>query len=176
MSKILSIILFGLILLSCKGQSERIENDLYKCLINSLSEGEKIKLTQIFDDYEKHLIEKGILKSSDSKDYYYLYKRIADSEVYDFANEFNFSEKISFLNRKSPEESEVIIGCHRKIFESKKYRESNLYKFTVEIKLQSNHMVTPVVIAKTTIKYMTEEDFELEYNRFNTLMFIENFK
>lgn len=144
--------------------------------MESLSEEEKAKLNLIMADFQNHLIEKGILQSSDSKSYYDLYKNIADSGTYDFTNEFNFAEKISFLNRKNSEENQGLVNCHREIFQSEKYLDSKLYEFTKEMQSLRNHKVTPLIIAKTTTKYLSEEDFELEYNRFNTLMFIENFK
>ena len=98
--------LFTLIIIftiSCKDQSKRIENDLYSCLTSSLSQDEKTKLDLIVADFESHLIEKGILQSADPESYYNVYKDLANTEDYDFTNEFSFSEKISFLNRKKPE-------------------------------------------------------------------------
>lgn len=176
MKKLFVFIVFGLLTISCKSQSDRIENDLYKCLTESLTEDEKAKLNPIITGFEIHLIEKGILQSSDSQSYYNLYKKIAESGTYNFTNEFNFSEKISFLNKKNPEENQGLVNCYREIFQSEKYLESKLYEFTKEMQSLRNHNVTPVIIAKTTIKYLSQEDFELEYNRFNTLMFIERFK
>ena len=144
--------------------------------MDSLSEDEKQKLTPLIADFEKHLIEKGILESSEPKSYWNLYNKIAETGTYDFSNEFNFSEKISFLNRQNPSDNEQLINCNRDILQSEKYLESKLHEFNQEMQSLRSHRITPVIMAKTTVKHLTTEDFELEYNQFNTLMFVENFK
>jgi len=169
------LLLLIILILSCKKQSPKVENELYDCLMSSLSDYEKKKAEPIILNFEKHLIDKEILESSSPESYLNLYKKIAKLGVYDFSNDFNFSEKISFLNRKKPSENQGLIDCHSKVFQSEKYLKSKLYKFTKEMQSLRKHRVTPVIIAKTTIKYLSEEDFELEYNRFNTLMFIETY-
>lgn len=176
MNQIFTIMFIGFLLFSCKKESNQIETDLYRCLITPLSEEEKTKLNLIIKDFENHLIEKGILQSLDSKGYYNFYENIAKSEVYNFTNEFNFSEKISFLNRKSPEEHHGLINCHQEIFQSEKYLKSKLFRLTKEVHSLRKHRITPVILAKTTIKHLSEEDFTYAYNRFNTLMFIERYK
>ncbi|WP_299438285.1 hypothetical protein [uncultured Aquimarina sp.] len=174
MKKILLIILIGLLTISCKSQSGRVENDLYGCLMDSLTDTEKEKTGIILSDFEQHLIDKGILESSKPESYWNLYNKMATTEVYDFSNDFNLSEKLSFLDRQNPSENQGFLDCQNKIFQSEKYLKSKLYKFTEELQSLKNHRITPVIIAKTTIKYLTVEDFELDYNRFGTLMFIEN--
>lgn len=176
MNRIIVVIIIVFLMVSCKNQSDRIEQDLYKCFTASLLEDEKTKLKSIIIDFENHLVEKGILNSSEPKSYYDLYKKIADNGVYDFSNEFNFTEKISFLNRKSPEENQYLLDCHREIFQSEKYLKSKLYEFTKEMKALKRYRARPYIIASIIIKYLSEEDFELKYNRLNTLMFIEDFK
>ena len=176
MKKIIILILFGLLIISCKKESDRIENELFKCLIGSISEDEKEKLIPLIRDFENHLIEKGILASSEAKSYWKLYNQIAETGIYDFSNEFNFSKKISFLNRQNSTENEGFINCHRNVLQSEKYLASKLFEFNQEMQSRRNDELTPIIIAKTTVKHLTIEDFELEYNRFNTLMFVENFK
>jgi len=176
MKKEVIVSLVAFLLMSCGRQSHRIENDLFNCLMDSLSEDEKQKLTPLVKAFEKHLIEKGILESSEGKSYWNLYNKMAETGTYDFSNEFNFSEKISFLDRQNPAENEELIGCHNSILQSEKYTKSKLCEFHQEMESLKKHKITPVIIAKTTIKHLSKEDFELEYNRFNALLFVENFK
>ncbi|WP_160114701.1 hypothetical protein [Aquimarina sp. AU474] len=174
MKKILLIILIGIMTISCQSQSERVESDLYSCLMNSLTDSEKEKTKTILSDFEQHLIDKGILESTKPESYWNLYKKMATNESYNFSNDFNLDEKLNFLDRQNPSENQSFFDCQNKIFQSEKYLNSKLYKFNKELESLKNKRITPVIIAKTTIKYLTIEDFELDYNRFGTLMFIEN--
>ncbi len=176
MKKILSIFLIGLLVASCQNQSSRVENDLYDCLMISLSDKEIEKIKPILSGFEQHLIEKGILESSEAKSYWNLYNKMGKTGAYNFSNEFNFSEKLRFLNRENPADNQGFIDCHNQIIQSQKYLDSKLYELATEMQSFSGNRVTPVIIAKITMKHMTVEDFELDYNRFNTLMFVENFK
>ncbi len=151
MKKILLLIIIGLLTVSCQSQSDRVEKDLYNCLMISLSDDEKEKLNPIFSDFEQHLIEKGILESSNPESYLQFYKKIAETGTYDFSNEFNFSEKISFLNRANPEDNNELLDCHKKLMQSEKYLESKLYKFNEEVQSLRIHRITPVMTAITTI-------------------------
>lgn len=170
------IVLVGYAASSCKSQAEPIENKMYNCVLSALSKKEKEKVDSIFADFEKHLITKGILESSNAEGYWNMYNQMAETGKYDFSNEFNFFEKIEFLNKESPADNQGIFDCHSKIFESKQYLESKIYEYTKETKSLRGNRVTPVIIAKITIKYLTVEDFELEYYRFMTLMFIADYK
>ncbi len=177
MKRILDLLIFSLIILSsCQDKKNGVEDDLYNCLLNSLTEEEKNKLAPIIIDFEKHLISTKVLASSAPKSYLNFYKKIAETGEHNFSNEFNFSEKISFLNRRSPNDTQDLLECHSKIFQTEKYKNSKLYELTKEMQSLKQHRITPVIIAKTTIKYLNEDDFELDYNRFNTLMFIESLK
>ncbi|WP_347922342.1 hypothetical protein [Pontimicrobium sp. SW4] len=174
--KKLLLLIIGLMVNSCLSKYDRVEKDLYNCLIISLSDEEKEKVNPIFSDFEQHLIDKGILESSSPEGYWNFYKKIADTGTYDFSNEFNFSEKISFLNRENPEDNNIFFDCHNEVFQTEKYLKSKLYKFNQESQSLRSHRVTPTMIAITTTKYLTAEDFELEYYRLSTLLFIENLK
>ncbi|MEL6305450.1 MAG: hypothetical protein AAFQ20_11745, partial [Bacteroidota bacterium] len=44
-----------------------------------------------------------------------------------------------------------------------------------EIQSLRKHRVTPKIIAQTTIQILSADDFEFEYNRLMTLLFIETF-
>ena len=173
MKNILSIILIGLLTSSCQSQSDRVENDLYNCLMNSLSENEKSELKPILQKFETHLIEKGILESSAPESYRNVYKKIAETGTYDFSNEFNFSKKISFLNKP---DNKQLIECHMNIFQSEKYLSSKTRELNEKVRALGSEKTTPKIIAQTMLDYMSIEDFKLKYNRLNTLMFIEQLK
>ncbi|MEX0289056.1 MAG: hypothetical protein AB3N14_08075 [Flavobacteriaceae bacterium] len=175
--KKLSLLLFSVFFIAfCKNKSGSIEDQLYSCMLSSLSEREKEALMPIISDFEEHLIMNEILESSSAESYWNLYNKMAETEVYDFSNEFGFSKKIRFLEKADPTDNQQLIDCHERIFQSDKYLQSKHHKLKTEMQALRGNRITPVIIAKTTIKYFTVEDFELDYNRFNTLLFIENFK
>lgn len=173
MKKLILLLIFGLVLASCKSQSEPIENDFYNCLINTLSEEEKTKIKPIIKGFENHLIEKGILESSRPESYRKIYEKIAKTGTYDFSNDFDFSRKISFLNKQNNQE---LIECHMNIFKSEKYLNSKIRELNEKIRSKEMKNSTVEFRAQIILDYMTVEDFSLAYHRLNTLMFIEQLK
>ena len=171
---LLCVIVFGV---ACESESDTIETKLYTCLMNSLSQEETEKVTTIMSDYEAYLIENNILASSSAESYWNIYKEFAETTLSDFNNEFDFNNKISFLNNKDPEELQGLMDCHFAIFETEAYKQS--YMNTIKKEMESmdyKYKENPKVIASMVIKYMTPKDFEEAYNRFNTLLFIERYR
>ena len=87
--------------------------------------------------------------------------------------EFNFSEKTDLLTRDSLEAAQAQLDCYSQIFQSEVYLESKQHQLQQEIQSLRKHRVTPKIIAQTTIEILSVDDFELEYNRLMTLLFIE---
>ena len=170
----LLVFITALILLSCKNQSERVEDKLYDCMMNAFSEQEKDSLKQIILEFEQHLMEKGILESSSAEGYWKFYKRIAETGAYEFSNDYDFMQKISFLNRESPEENSGLIDCQNELLQSQEYLDSKQYELKQKLSTLGKHTVTQKMIAHTMIEYLNVEDFEIDYNRFITLMYIED--
>ncbi|WP_420320363.1 hypothetical protein [Flagellimonas sp.] len=170
----LLVFITGLVLLSCKNQPEGVEDKLYDCMMSALSEQEKDSIKPIILEFEQHLVEKGILESSSAEGYWKFYVRIAETGVYDFSNDYDFMQKISFLNKESHEENSGLIECQNEILKSQEYLDSNQYKLRQELNTLGKHRVTQKMIAHTMIEYLNVEDFEIEYNRFMTLMYIED--
>lgn len=175
-------ILFGgiisLFFFSCSSKTkkvEKVEEKLYECLMSSLNKAEEKKLDSIITAYEKYLINKEIIASADAESYWNLYKNIANTGRYDFSNKFDFANKVSFLNRKDSIQNKKLVDCHESIFASEKYLNSNQYALLKQIEA-TGKANSPVVVAKSMVKHLTVEDFELKYNRLNTLMFIERLK
>lgn len=176
MKNITLLIILSLSLCSCKTHSNSVENDLYNCMLNVLSDAEEEQLNHIFREFENHLIDKGILESADALGYWKLHTKMAETNSYNFSNDFDFSEKISFLNRKDPKENQPLIECHNQITNSQKYLDSNLYKLAQEIEALKGNRITPVMLAKLKVKFLSPEDFESPYHKFQTLVFVETHK
>ncbi|MEO1484413.1 MAG: hypothetical protein AAFU57_01620 [Bacteroidota bacterium] len=164
-----------LLILSCKSSSDKVEDKLYTCFTNALSQQEAQKLTTIKKAYENYLIEQKVLESTDAKSYWNFYKKIAESGAFEFANDFNFSEKMRFLARESLEANQAQLDCYNLIFQSELYLKSKQHQLQEEIQSLRKHRVTPKMIAQTTIEILSVDDFEFEYNRLMTLLFIETF-
>ncbi len=141
-------------------------------MMSALSEQEKDSLKPIIFEFEQHLMEEGILESSSAEGYWKFYKRIAETGAYDFSNDYNFMQKISFLNREIPGENSELVECQNEILQSQEYLDSKQYKLKQELYTLGKHRVTQKMIARTMIEYLTVEDFEIDYNRFMTLMYI----
>lgn len=168
------ILITAFTFLACKKSNVSVEDKLYDCMMNALSEQEKDSLKPIILEFEQHLIEKGILESSSAESYWKFYKRIAETGAYDFSNDFDFMQKISFLNRESPEENSGVFDCQNEILQSQAYLDSKQYKLKQELSTLGKHRVTQKMIAHTMIEYLNVEDFEIDYNRLMTLMYIED--
>ena len=159
--------------LSCNNQSKSVEDELYDCMLNALSDLEEEKFEQIVVKFEQYLIEKGALNSVSAEGYWNLYKKIAETGSYKYPNDFNLSEKISFLDRENIEDNFELIECQDAIMQSEKYLNSKQYKLKQELIALRKHQVTQMMIAQTIIENLSIEDFESEYNRLWTLMYIE---
>lgn len=172
MNKIL-VYLIILASLSCNKKQERIEEKLYNCFLNELSSQEKTKFLELIENYETHLVEKKILRSSGSNSYWEFYKNIAMTGEFDFSNKFELSKKIKFLNRDSISANQELIECHHNLYNSEHYKNTVHFKLYETIKKKGNqNKVMNVVIATSEI--LSPKDFELPYYRLITLMFIED--
>ncbi|MEM8765115.1 MAG: hypothetical protein AAGD88_14955, partial [Bacteroidota bacterium] len=163
------------VILSCKPQLDKVEDELYACFTNSLSQKEIQKLNAVSKAYETYLIDQKVLESNDAKSYWNFYSKIAESGTFEFANDFNFSEKTDFLTRESLKAAQAQLDCYSQIFQSEMYLESKQHQLQQEIQSLRKHRVTPKIIAQTTIEILSVDDFEFEYNRLMTLLFIETF-
>jgi hypothetical protein len=170
------LILIGTLTISCNQSSSRVETDLYKCMMDAMTVEEQKKTNIILKGFEKHLVENGILESTESISYWKFFQDISDSGNYDFTNSYEFTKKIKFLDREDPEGNDIVFDCSNQIFQTEKYRTSRLFEYTKEMESLKKHKITPVIMARTTIKYLKKEDFELDYYRFITLGFIEKYK
>ncbi|MEL6976046.1 MAG: hypothetical protein AAGL29_11695 [Bacteroidota bacterium] len=169
------LLLVFTVTLSCNPSSDKMEDELYACFTNSLSQKEMQKLNAVSKAYENYLIEQKVLESTDAKSYWNFYKKIAESGAFEFANDFNFSEKTRFLARESLEANQAQLDCYNLIFQSEMYLKSKQHQLQEEIQSLRKHLVTPKIIAQTTIQILSADDFEFEYNRLMTLLFIETF-
>ena len=172
MNRLFLLFIFVLIL-SCKPSSDKVEEKLYACFTNSLSQKEMQKLNAISTAYESYLIEQRVLESSEAESYWNFYRKIVESGTFEFTNDFNFSEKTRFLERESLEANQAQLDCYTRIFQSEAYLQSKQYRLQQEMQSLRKHRVTPKIIAQTTIEILSVDDFELEYNRLMTLLFIE---
>ena len=73
------------------------------------------------------------------------------------------------------EANQAQLDCYSQIFQSELYLESKQHQLQQEIQSLRKHRVTPKMIAQTTIEILSVDDFEIEYNRLMTLLFIETF-
>ena len=176
MKKLIVTLMICGLTICCNKSNNRIETDLYNCMIDSLTEEEKEKTLKIFKEYEEHLVEKGILESRESISYWKFYKNIADTGTYDFTNNFNFFEKTEFLEIADPADNDYMYDCYNHLLQTEKYKQSRFFQFSKEMESLKKHKITPVIMAKITIKHLRKEDFELDYYRFLTLGFIEKNK
>lgn len=178
MKQIYWLVVVCLFCFSCqtkKEKIEKVEEDLYKCLMNSLNPEEEKKLNDIITAYETHLVEKGIISSANAEGYWRVYKDIANTGRYNFSNDFDFLNKVSFLSRRDSVKNNELVNCHERIFASEKYIRSNQFKLLKELEATGKADL-PIVVAKLMIRHLEIEDFNLKYNRLNTLMFIERLK
>ncbi len=166
-------IILTIFLFSCKEPTDRIEIDLHECLMSSISLNETHTLKKALKGYENHLISKGILKSSQSISYFHMYRKIASGNSINLKNDFNFSNKIDFLSKENNQE---IMDCLEDLYDTKRYLNSKVYKIEkgLEDLQERGVLLTSQVIAQNIVSVISPDDFELDYYKLNTIMFIEN--
>lgn len=176
MKKIILLLCIAFMGIACESQPNTVEDKLYACLMESLSQEEKEKIAAIMTEYEQYLIDEGTLASSSAESYWNVYKAFAKNPVLGSQNNFNLEKKISFLNDKNPEELQGLMDCHYKIFETEEYKQSRTYQVKKAMEsLEIKDRINPKMIANKVIEHMTPKDFEVAYNRFNTLLFIARY-
>ena len=155
------ILLLILINISCSGQENEIEEELQNCVIQELKDlrPESTNFYGIMIEMEKRMIEKGILKDNDRKDYQNMFDSMAKGS--ERIEEF-YNENIEYLDQNFPFylflANDIIFNqCPFKV--SSQTKEQKIYK---QGELQNKVMESGfdnLELNKRLIKNVEEPDF-----------------
>jgi len=155
---------------SCK-QEKRVEIIYQECLYNSLSDkGESLK--RYAKGFEMHLIALNILKDSSAQSYYNIYKSIANGKHYPTHYKYSYIDSINKIEQYkiNPNNKE----CLKYINSLEHYNDSKIAKinkvqFLLDEKESNNKFSEKVT---KILPIMEVKDFELDYYKHKTFMFI----
>lgn len=93
----LKILLFALLVSSCKASDHPVEDKLYTCLVQQY-DAQGIDIVTVLDSLENHYIQEGILASASGKAKLKYYERIANSGEVPSMLEYALADRIAQLN------------------------------------------------------------------------------
>jgi len=164
----LVIILFfnSSLLFSQEIKSEKIYQD---CLYDSLKD-KAVILKKYTKEFENHLIASKILKDSTPKAYFNLFKLLGDRKWRQFRYNYSYIDSINKItNYKTLNGDSTCIIAMR---EHKNFKQSKISK--ISITLLEREYKTVEAALKRMAEYLDEEDFELEFYKYLTLLRLED--
>ena len=163
---ILTLLIFGMLTISCKKQAERVETKIMNCIYESY-EDQGVAFKEAFSDFEQLLITEKILEDKTGSSYKAFFEKIV------IDNEFNYNPSQSFANKimeiRMPQ-NESFINCQSELRKELK-KETELRVVLDSILTTETFGASEV--AKGFLMVFDEEDFELDYYKMNTFLFFD---
>lgn len=150
-------------------QERKIEKIYNDCYFNSMPENGK-EVKRLFENYEKLLLSKEILKNNSGESYFNLFKKVMSGEFIDNKTNFSFIDSINVL--KYSDLIHFNSKCTEKIKALSEYKKSNTY--LLEQRMDSiKEDFTAEKASEIFLKTMNEKDFEIDYYKMRVLLLIE---
>lgn len=148
MKKLTQILFILISIYSCNSQNHRIENELIKCYNDA-------ELVNEILDFEKELITQSILKNSEGKSYIQLLEKIKKGK--EIIVDIPETKKGILITSK-------IANCQQKVFKSKEFKNSKIYKINQQFEKnkKSGNVAVPDVIG-AILEVLEARDFDLPY-------------
>lgn len=149
-------------------QEIKAETIYQKCVYNSLSDKGTL-LKKYTKEFENVLIKSNVLKDSTSKAYFELFKALGTNKWKNF--NYNYSY-IDSINKTAS--YKTILGnsdCKEVMRNFKDFKKSKFFKMrTISVK----ECKTMEELLKKMSFFLEEEDFELDFYKYRTLLFLED--
>ena len=169
---LITLLFLSTALLSCTQENDEIEDVLLYCLRTSYK-SKQVDLQGELSEFEKYLVDKGILKSTSGQSYYDFCKQVA--ELNDFPGEIDVV-RFDNLYKVRPDEyynPECLKGLIK--IDSSGMISSKYFQMTVKMQeVASTGDVSPFGMANTIISVLSPSDFEKPYYRAIALLTILN--
>ncbi|WP_190246289.1 ExbD/TolR family protein [Gelidibacter gilvus] len=161
---IYTIITFGLCIMSCKGQNERIEIRLMNCIYENYDDhGTEFK--KAITDFEQLLIGQKILKDQSGKSYRSILEKIVVDDDFDYNPSESFFDNIREIGLPQNESYKTCQTELRKNANIDLTKETKLN--AVLDSLKNTGELTPSQVAIGILSVLNENDFELDYYKMN---------
>lgn len=139
------------------GQSQRIESKLMDCFYDAYGK-------ETIDDYEKLLVDEGVLKDGSSKSYMTFLHNFAERN-----KSVKTPSKPFCVDKQKLEKAEAkkFIACQKKMF--KDYIDQDMSNFFgVQEAIFNNQR--PHLVARDLLKIVSNDDLEVDYYKFMTFL------
>ena len=171
---ILTYLIFGILTISCQGQTERIEIKLMNCIYENY-EDQGIEFKKILSDFEKLLIDEKILKDGTGKSYKAIFEKIIIDDDFDYNPSRSFLNQIIDIGMP---QNESFRNCQSKLREKSENKSSKGTELqTVLDSIKNSGNLTPSIVANGILSVLNEKDFELDFYKmsvfflFNTISY-----
>lgn len=146
-----------------------IEKEFNDCYFNTMPDkGKKVK--EYYLEYEKLLINEGILKDSSGVSYYHLFESILKEKLINLDVKYSLIDSINKLNYSGLIHANE--KCIEKIKSNKnyKYSKSSIIKKKID-SLKDN--LDPEKVSEVFLTVFDYKDFELDFYKLKTLLMID---
>lgn len=133
-------------------QEQRVEQVFQECLYNSLPDNGIFFKNQILR-FEKHLIEKKVLKDASAQAYYTLFTKIQSGEDISIDFDYSVKDSIALYSEEYLDLARTNLECQEKLQKSPSFRTSKL-----------------------NVNSFSVDDFELDFYKIGILFIIEEYK
>ncbi|MFB6320800.1 hypothetical protein [Saccharicrinis sp. FJH54] len=167
---ILNIFIFNF----CNAQNYRAENKLWNCLNETFQEY-NLNLQNELENFEKDLIQSGILKDNSGESYYNIFEQIKSLENINLEFEYSLLDTLK-AHSDTFNLNSTLPKCLLSIedFKSKKYyQKSKLFELNIVLNtFKDSTYISLSNIANVICKILSPEDFEHKYYKMTTLMLL----
>lgn len=163
---IFTLLIFGMLAISCKKQAERVEVKIMNCIYESY-EDQGTAFKKALSDFEQLLIAENILEDGTGKSYKAFFEKMVINDA------FNYNPSQSFLNKVieiRSTQNESFINCQSEL--RKELKKETELQATLSAILTSENQ-SPSQIAKGFLMVFDEDDFELDYYKMNVYLFFD---
>lgn len=149
-------------------QEIKAETVYQECVYNSLND-KGVLLKKYTKEFENHLIKSKVLKDSNSKAYFDLFKVLGSDGWRNFKYNYSYIDSINKI--AGYKIVNINKGCAKKMRDYKNFKKSKFFKMK-SIFLEEHETIEAVL--KKMSFYLEEQDFELDYYKYRTLFFLED--
>lgn len=167
---ILTYLIFGILTISCQGQTERIEIKLMNCIYENY-EDQGTEFKKILSDFEKLLIDEKILKDGTGKSYKAIFEKIIIDDDFDYNPSRSFLDEIIDIGMP---QNESFRNCQSKLRENSENKFSKGTELqTVLDSIKNSGNLTPSIVANGILSVLNEKDFELDFYKMSVFFLFD---
>jgi hypothetical protein len=171
LKKSILYLFFGITTAFCFGQKERLENRMMECIYQSFTDNGKAFKTQL-SEYQKLMIEDGVLADSSGKSYRNIFKTIVELGELKKTPSKSFLEVFNDIEKPDRDKRSQ---CQEAISQ-----DSSKYDFSKVIQLrqamytmQDSKNLELSETMSNMLTVLSDEDFELDFYKMSTFIMLE---